>query len=105
MNPDAVTTRDYRYVISFFIFMFTTYILYSASLDNYYIGFTGDDITTRLLKHLSDHKGYTGKAKDWMLVHTEKFVTKQEAMKREKQLKGWKNKNRIMQLISRSSSR
>ena len=85
--------------------MFTTYILYSEKLDKFYIGFTGDGIEERLSKHLANHKGYTAKAKDWQLVYREIFESKQEAMQREKQLKGWKSNKRIKELIFRSSSR
>ena len=84
--------------------MFTTYILYSQLLDNYYIGFTADKVNASLSKHLGNHKGFTGKAKDWVVVYTESFNTKDEAMLRERQLKGWKNKNRLKQLIIRSST-
>ena len=83
--------------------MFTTYILYSKTLDKFYIGFTGENIHARLSKHLSNHKGFTGKAKDWELVYQEIFNTKHESMLREKQLKGWKSNVRIRELIARSS--
>ncbi len=78
---------------------FTTYIIFSESLNAYYIGFTGESVITRLTKHLSSHKGYTAKAKDWEIVYTETFNTKYEAMQREKQLKSWKSKIRIKELI------
>ena len=84
--------------------MFQVYILHSDCLDKYYIGFTSGTIEARLIKHLSKHKGFTGKASDWHVVHTEIFGTKQEAMQREKQLKSWKNKDRIKQLIQKSST-
>jgi putative endonuclease len=45
--------------------MATFYILHSDQLDKFYIGATDADLTERLRKHLSDHKGFTGKAKDW----------------------------------------
>jgi len=61
---------------------YTTYIIFSKSLDAYYIGFTGDMIKSRLAKHLSDHKGFTTKAKDWEIVHTEIYESKSEAMQR-----------------------
>ncbi|MGE8553535.1 MAG: GIY-YIG nuclease family protein [Chryseobacterium jejuense] len=40
------------------------YILYSESLEKYYIGHSCDDLQERLRKHLSNHKGFTSKAKD-----------------------------------------
>ena len=72
--------------------MFTTYILYSKILDRYYTGFTADDIKCRLAKHIANHHGFTGKAKDWILVYQQSFITKQEAMQREKEIKSWKSK-------------
>ncbi len=84
--------------------MFNVYILYSEKLDKFYIGFTGDDMNIRLSKHLANHSGFTNKAKDWVIVFTELFNTKQEAMLREKQLKNWKSKKRIQDLINRSST-
>ena len=41
------------------------YILFSETLNKYYVGSTVGLIEERLKKHLSDHMGYTGKAKDW----------------------------------------
>jgi putative endonuclease len=84
--------------------MFTTYILYSEFLNKYYIGYTGDDVRVRLTKHLANHKGFTAKAKDWIIVYTETFPTKANAMKRERQIKGWKSSGRIKELITRSSN-
>jgi putative endonuclease len=84
--------------------MFTTYILYSNQLNKFYIGFTSDAIATRIAKHLAMHKGFTAKAKDWIVVHTEKFDTKPEAIHREKQLKAWKSNTRIKELIARNSN-
>ncbi len=53
---------------TFFSFMtFHTYILYSQSLYRYYIGST-EDIAVRLKEHLWKHKGFTSKAKDWVVV-------------------------------------
>ena len=84
--------------------MYTTYILFSQILDSYYIGFTAVDLKKRLDKHLANHRGFTAKAKDWVVVHQEVFPSKQQAMQREKQLKNWKSKIRIRELILRSST-
>ncbi len=84
--------------------MFTTYILHSKILNKYYIGYTSNGVEIRVQKHLSNHKGFTAKAKDWQLVYTEVFETKEKAMQREKQLKAWKSNLRISELIKRSST-
>jgi len=52
---------------------YTLYILFSKSGDSYYIGYTGDHLKERLRKHLTNHKGYTARAKDWIVIYTEKY--------------------------------
>ena len=79
--------------------MYTVYIIYSATLDRYYIGYTGDLMVTRLRKHLANHKGFTGKQADWTVVYTEDYLNKKEAMQRERQIKSWKNRAAIEKLI------
>ena len=74
------------------------YILYSVSLDLYYIGSSANP-EERLRKHLANHKGFTSKAKDWLICYSESFSDKTEALKRERQLKSWKNREKIRQLI------
>ena len=76
------------------------YILHSISIGKYYIGHTFD-LTDRLSKHNTHHKGFTGKVNDWELVYSEKYPTKIEAYARERQVKKWKNRNRIEQLIKK----
>ena len=80
--------------------MFYFYILYSKSLDKYYLGHTSEPLEERLRKHLSNHSGFTSKAKDWEIVYSEKFDDKSSAYKRELEVKKWKSKTRIEKLIS-----
>ena len=75
--------------------MFFCYILYSKILDQYYIGHTGEDLEERLRKHLSNHKGFTAKVKDWTIVYYETFEDKSTAYQRELKLKYWKSKIKI----------
>jgi len=75
------------------------YILFSEILDSYYIGHTSESIEERLRKHLSNHSGYTSKAKDWMIVYFEEYESKSLAYKRELEVKKWKSKIRIKKLI------
>jgi putative endonuclease len=77
-----------------------SYILYSKSLNRFYFG-SCKAVDVRLLKHLSNHKGFTGKAKDWRLCLAEEFETKSEAARRERQLKRWKSRERTWQFIER----
>jgi putative endonuclease len=84
--------------------MFHAYILYSATLDKFYIGHTGDELHARLRKHLSDHDGYTAKAKDWVFAWSCEFESKNLAYAMERTIKGWKSRKKIQQLIDRHSS-
>jgi putative endonuclease len=68
--------------------MFTVYILYSSKYDRIYIGCTSD-IVSRLKSHNElGTKGWTIRFRPWQLIYIEIFETKQEALLREKQLKG-----------------
>ncbi|HTN07679.1 GIY-YIG nuclease family protein [Agriterribacter sp.] len=80
--------------------MWTFYILYSCSANKYYIGVTGDNVTERLRRHNTHHKGFTGKTNDWEIIYTEKYQTKNEAYSRERQVKKWKSRKLIQQLVS-----
>ncbi|RXM49678.1 MULTISPECIES: GIY-YIG nuclease family protein [unclassified Chryseobacterium] len=75
------------------------YILYSGSLNKYYIGHSCESLQERLKKHLSNHKGFTAKAKDWIIIYSECFDLKSEAYKREREIKSWKSKSSIQKLI------
>ncbi|MFC0427271.1 GIY-YIG nuclease family protein [Chryseobacterium scophthalmum] len=81
------------------------YILYSKSLDKYYVGSSSscEDLQERLRKHLSNHKGHTSKVKDWIIVYFEEFPDKSSAYKRELQIKSWKSKIKISELIKNSN--
>ena len=76
------------------------YILYSEKLDRYYIGSTGNP-EDRLRKHNRSKNGFTSTGKPWKLVYKEIYATKTNALLREKQLKNWKNRERIESLIRR----
>ena len=77
---------------------FYVYILFSSSLNRYYIGST-NDVEERLKKHLSSIKGFTSKAKDWEVKYTESFETRSEAVQREMQIKKWKSRIMIEKLV------
>ncbi len=76
------------------------YILHSSTLNKYYIGATSDVLEERLRRHLTAHNGFTSYAKDWKLVYSEHYDDIKEALKRERQVKGWKSKSMINKLIS-----
>jgi putative endonuclease len=79
------------------------YILYSASTDKYYIGHSCEDLQERLRKHLSNHSGFTSKAKDWIIAFSETFEDKSQAYKREIEIKAWRSKSKIKKLIDSHS--
>ncbi|HQQ95825.1 MAG TPA: GIY-YIG nuclease family protein [Cyclobacteriaceae bacterium] len=79
--------------------MFHVYILYSPSYDKIYVGFTSD-LASRIKSHNElSKKGWTVKFRPWMLVHSEEFVTKADAMRREKELKSAKGRKFIWEQI------
>ena len=79
--------------------MHSTYILYSEKLDKYYIGHTSASLDDRLLKHLGEHSGFTSRAKDWKIVFSRSFDTKEEAYAFEREIKKWKSRRAIENLI------
>jgi putative endonuclease len=80
--------------------MCVAYILYSKEGDKFYIGHTCDSLKERLRKHLTNHGGFTMKFKDWEIVYAEFFESKSDAYAREREIKSWKSRNRILKLIS-----
>ena len=79
--------------------MYYCYILYSEKLDKYYIGSIGD-LEGRLQRHNTSNHGFTSTGKPWIMKYSEVFENKTLALKRELQLKNWKNRNAIEELIS-----
>lgn len=77
---------------------FTVYILYSAVLDQYYIGQT-EDMKDRLFRHTNSGSKSTKKANDWELLYTESFQTRSEAVKREMEIKSKKSRKYTEWLI------
>jgi putative endonuclease len=53
-----------------------------------------------LRRHNSNHKGFTGSFGDWKVVYTENYLDKRSALNREKQIKSWKSRKLIEELIS-----
>lgn len=79
--------------------MYYIYILFSEKLNKYYVGYTAN-IQDRLYKHNNKHLGFSNAAKDWILKYSEKYQTKSDAMKREKEIKKWKSRIKIEKLIN-----
>ena len=81
------------------LLMCITYILYSKSLNKFYIGSTRGTMDDRICKHLTNHDGFTGKAKDWEIVFMEQFDYYEQALAKEKLIKGWKSRKMLEKLI------
>ena len=83
-----------------FLFMsYFVYILQSQKDHTFYIGFTSD-VEKRLFYHNCGKSRYTSRKMPWVLVYTEMFATKSEAIKREKFLKKQRNKAFYEELIA-----
>ena len=79
--------------------MYLCYILYSKALGRYYVGSCEAPLEGRLRRHLSNHKGFTGRAKDWEVVYTQSFGSKAEAYSREREVKSKKSREYIEWII------
>ncbi len=78
--------------------MFFVYVLYSVKFDKIYIGHTSD-IEKRLLQHNSGKHRYTKRYIPWIIIYFEKFDTRAEAMKREKELKSHQGRKFIREQL------
>ncbi|MDP4680605.1 MAG: GIY-YIG nuclease family protein [Cyclobacteriaceae bacterium] len=66
------------------------YILYSQSLNKYYIGHT-NDLDGRLSQHNSNHRGFSGKVGDWKFVYHEAYSSEKKVYAGERETKQWKS--------------
>ena len=80
--------------------MYYTYILYSETKDRYYIGHT-KDLKLRLQRHNEGWSKSTKSGIPWIVLYSEEYPTKSEAMKREYQIKRMKSRRYIEDLIKR----
>ena len=80
--------------------MYYVYILKSEKDNSFYIGWT-IDIRKRIKRHNTGRTRYTKTRAPWVLVYKEEYKEKAEAIKREKQLKRFKNRRVIESLIRR----
>jgi len=66
--------------------MFFIYIIYSKEADKYYVGQT-ENIEDRLISHRSGISKYTSISDDWVLLYSESFQTRTEAVRRGREIK------------------
>jgi putative endonuclease len=78
--------------------MYTLYILYSKSIDSYYVGYT-NSIDRRLSEHNRKKGKFTDRGIPWEIVYSENLKSKKEAMAREMFIKSKKSRSFIIELI------
>ncbi len=78
--------------------MYFVYILQSQLDKSYYIGYTSN-LENRLREHNFGKTGYTKLKRPWRLIYKEEFLTRSEAIKRERYLKRLKNKKALEKII------
>ena len=78
--------------------MFYTYIIYSGSLDRYYVG-SCESLEKRLHDHQVGHSNYTKQGKPWILKWSKSFDSRQQAVAEERRIKAKKSRKYIEFLI------
>ena len=81
-------------------YMPSTYVLQSQKNNSLYIG-SCVNIDERFRDHNRGNTTYTKRLIPWELLYQEESATLAEARARERQLKKWKSKERIIELIKR----
>jgi putative endonuclease len=79
---------------------FVVYILFSKKCNRFYIGYSSN-----LIKRFHSHnslskKGYTVRCRPWEVPHIIFCSSKNEALKKESELKSYKSSKRILEIIS-----
>ena len=75
------------------------YIIYSETIDTYYVG-SCNELLERLRRHNSGHSISTRKGMPWKLMYQKEFESKSEAMKEEYRIKSQKSRKYLEKLIA-----
>ena len=78
---------------------FVVYVLYSEKFQKIYVGISSDLINRFHSHNKFATKGFTLKFRPWVIAFVEFYQTKQEALKREKQLKSAQGRKYIHEKI------
>jgi len=82
-RPELVEGRAAKTLMQFWMYML------NCADGSYYVGHT-DDLETRLAAHNDgSFRGYTASRRPVTLAYAEVFDSRDEAFRRERQLKGW----------------
>jgi putative endonuclease len=77
------------------------YILKSLKDGSYYIGHTGN-LEERVDRHNQGRSQYTSGKLPWKLIYHEVFDSKREAIRREREIKGKRDREYIFTLVGTS---
>ena len=77
------------------------YILRSLTTQRFYVG-QAQDVKERLAYHNANYSKSLRDRGPWKLVRTEEYATRAEAMRRERQIKSWKDRSMIERLVGAS---
>ncbi|MFN2424768.1 MAG: GIY-YIG nuclease family protein [Cryomorphaceae bacterium] len=77
---------------------YCVYILYSVSVDRYYVGQTSN-LEDRLKRHNEGRSKYTKSGIPWTLKYKESFATRSDAMAKEKKIKSSKDRDQLWRYI------
>jgi len=81
--------------------MYFLYILQSKSSGRYYIGQT-QNLDERLAYHNANYSKAIKNRGPWELVYREAYASRGEVVRRERQLKSWKDRRMIEKLVGAS---
>lgn len=79
--------------------MFYVYVLKSLRNNKRYIGFTGKLPEERLVDHNNGSNKFTSLNKPWILLYSEEYLNKKEALQREKFLKSGQGRKILTELL------
>jgi putative endonuclease len=80
---------------------FFVYILQSQTSSRYYIG-QSQNLDERIAYHNANYSKSLKNRGPWRLIYSEKYETRPEAVRRERQIKSWKDRKMIQQLVGAS---
>jgi len=82
--------------------LFWVYVIWNAGHQRYYVGQTAD-LEARLLQHNDPDNDLSKFTKrfpgNWVLIHSERFSSRSEVMKRERSLKGGQGRQWIRETL------
>jgi len=78
--------------------MYFTYVLQSATSNKIYIGQT-NNLHDRIRRHNNSRNIYTKHKRPWELIFSREFQSRTDAVKIEKRLKSFKNKDYLLKWI------